>query len=620
MSNNLPRKFNACDTETTGLIVRKPEDVLSVCLVDKNGSTVYTKLDEEELDIVRAKAQTTYFAMHNAAFDLHVLENVLGIEVPFFLDTMVLSYLLMGPSEMQEHGLAACAKYVGRRKFEKPERFDQLSEYLIEYTIEDTEITYELVEFFRPIFEAEPEIFKEYFWNVELPYVRIISALQNAGMYVDKKAVADLRAEYTLAERAAYDQCQEIAGGFPGAIKKYKPQLLLHRRQHVTPSGKQILKNIYVGYDDSNGEMTYDHCTIEPFNPNSPDQVSKKLISLYGWKPDKFSDKTGKPSTGKQVLEELNYPLASVVREYKQYSKLVSTYLNKFMDVEERLYGSFLQCQTVTRRLSSSKPNLQNIPARGEKGADIRKCITAAPGKKLLVGDLDRIEVVMLAFYVECYTGVDKYSKIIKNREDFHQINSDTWGLTDLFGAAAGRSKAKNGIFCFIYGGGTVKFSETISVPTKTGKKILESMKDTSPELFELRDLLLQETEESGGRFYDHFGGPFFLPNITSKNNELYAEAARQSFNYRLQGTAGTVFKICQLDAWDDPWIRRHLLPINVVHDEAIYEVDEDLAEEGRERVQHYFNREDLMVSGDIMVPIFCEFHIGDNWYDAKGA
>lgn len=576
--------------------------------------------DKEKLEsaILKYQLQGYVFLFHNAAFDIAVLRSH-GHTTPVnslgdiqYIDSMVTAYCLR-PGET-EYSLASLAHFVNDEKLQVD--FDNISDDLLLQRCEtDTIITYKLWKYLSARL-TEDDV--DYLMNVEFPYIEVIIELNGTGMYVDKQALSSLKVEFDAELEQASHELNSLAYVRGEYIRFKHNKVAMGYKAKSKLGGKE--KPVFVSYGvDDDGKRVFECCEILPVNYNSGDQVADVMMKFEGWEPSAFSFKTAKPVVDSDTLTELATPISTSVLTCRKLSKLLSTYINPYLAyTEDRIYGQFRQTVTATRRLSSSKPNLQNIPVRSERGAKIRKLVTAPPGSTLVVGDLDRIEVVVLAYYLESILGASSLNDRVKiPGSDIHTLNSERWGVP--------RPHCKNGLFCWLYGGGVNRLSTTLKISLNEAKKIISAMEEDLPELFEFRDTIHSMSRSNSGLLFDMFGGRVWTPDITHKLSSFKSAAERQSVNYLIQGTAGVVFKILQIKASAVLWQLKQAHPdlsvrfVLAVHDEAVYEVNEEYADLVANAMTEVFTTNSLLTNGEVWSPVSATFHSGSNWLVAKG-
>lgn len=575
-------QYIAVDLETDGLEARydSAKEVWYGHLYGSGHDEGYRSIYDmyESMSEISKESETTWI-FHNAAFDVAVF-RVNGFDIRNYTDTMGIAYCLEPDSRKSLNELAW--SYLQERKYIKPS-FDKYTDELAEYCRQDTILTYNLFNILIKELAQDSEAL-HFYYEIELPYIDIIIEMQTNGVYVDTE---ELKQESVRVEKLTKD------------LRRQMRQIV--RRNPNKRSFK----------------------LIEGFNPNSGDQIASALINVYGWKPTEFTD-SGKPKVDKNVLKTLDYPLAKLLVEYSKWAKYQESFLIplKTRQVDSIVYGNFNQFKVRTGRLSSSKPNLQNIPSRDDRGATIRKMFIAPQGYDCVVGDLDRIELVVLAFYLEYCIGYSALADQIRNGIDVHSENAKRWhsvleSVEDFRNKH--RKPCKNGVFALIYGAGVTKFAQTISVNVDRAKDLIAS-DELLVAVDKLRKIIIKEAMNNDGIVHNFFGRRLSVPELLDYDNGIVSSGKRKIFNYIIQGTAGDIFKYLQLKAQDT--IYEEMLfakQIIVVHDEALYYIDSNWSSRGAEVLTECYSDKDLLQLDGVSLPISCEFNVGKNWYEAKG-
>jgi DNA polymerase-1 len=322
----------------------------------------------------------------------------------------------------------------------------------------------------------------------------------------------------------------------------------------------------------------------------------------------------GKPSTSVQALEALesDHPIIGNILRYRTLEKLRSTYLEplpKLVDSADRVHTHFNNLATATGRLSSSKPNLQNIPIRGEFGPRMRRCFIAQPGYKLVAADYSQIELRILAHMSEDPHLLDAFAK----NEDIH---ARTAAL--LFDKEPGeiemheRRKAKTINFGLLYGMGPQKLGKDLGLTLKEAKAFIDRYFSTLTRVREFYTAV-EETARAKGYVTTIAGRRRLLRDINSRNANLAQQARRMAINTVVQGSAADVIKKAMLAVDQDDLLSKMGSSILLqVHDELVLEVPADNAIPAGERVA------EIMSSVyDLAVPLTVDWGAGDNWSQA---
>ena len=400
--------------------------------------------------------------------------------------------------------------------------------------------------------------------DIEFPLCRVLADMENAGFLVDRNALADF-------------------GG------------MLQRAMDTTEQA------IYAEAG-------------ETFNINSPKQLGVILFDKLGL-PHGKKTKTGW-STNADVLEKLRYdsPLVENVLRYRQYAKLKSTYVDgilKVIDPDGRVRTSFQMTATATGRLSSTEPNLQNIPTRTELGSELRRMFTAPEGCVLVDADYSQIELRLLAHI----SGDKVMQESFRSGADFHAATA-----AKVFHVPEGevtpelRRRAKAVNFGMVYGISAFSLSRDLGVPVAEAKGYMERYFETYSTLRQyMTDIVAQA--EKDGYVETLFHRRRALPELKSSNFNLREFGKRVALNMPVQGTAADIMKLAMLRVHDRlhrEGLRARLLM--QVHDELIVECPE--AE--REQVARILT-EEMEHAATLSVPLTVDAHWGKNWLEAKG-
>jgi DNA polymerase-1 len=351
------------------------------------------------------------------------------------------------------------------------------------------------------------------------------------------------------------------------------------------------------------------------FNINSPKQLGDVLFNkMLLPKPMKYG-KGKVVSTAQDVLEELaeSHPIAALVIEHRQLQKLRGTYLDalpQLADSAGRIHTTFNQVGTATGRLSSTNPNLQNIPVRTAIGREIRAAFIAAPGNLLMSADYSQIELRLMAHFSQDPLLLDAY----RTGKDIHTLTAaEVFGLDadKLDKETRARAKAVN--FGIVYGISPFGLAAQLNIDQKTAKTYIETYFDRYAGVRHFIDATLDQVRrEQAVRTY--FGRIRPIPDIQSRNPNMRGFAERTAVNTPLQGTAADLIKLAMI-ALDRKITERNLRSRMTlqVHDELLFDVIPEEAEEMRQLVQH-----EMENVAQFSVPIVADVGLGDNWRDIK--
>lgn len=467
----------------------------------------------------------------NLKYDISVLANYGILARGIAFDTMIASHLVR-PDE-RRHGLEQIAKAVlgvGVTTYEevagKNGSFASVPiDRAAEYAAEDAEIVQRL---FEPLSRAlDSAGARRLFDEVEMPLIPVLSRMERAGIQVDKAVLAEQGAELRAELERVEAELAEMAGG--------------------------------------------------PFNPSSPKQVAEILFERLGL-PVIDRTKTG-PSTSARVLAELavHHALPGKLMVHRELKKLLTTYIDQLPKAvrEEtgRIHTSFHQAATATGRLSSSGPNLQNIPTRTEVGGRIRRAFVAPEGSSLVSADYSQIELRLLAHMSE----PGPLREAFANGADLHRLTaSHVFGVPEEAVTDAQRSMAKRINFGILYGISPYGLARDLGVPRADGKAFIDGFFDAYPKAKEAIDALVDRATERG---YAEtiLGRRRPLPNLGSRNVAQRNFDRRNAVNTPIQGSAADVIKLAMLrvdEAAESGRLRAKMLL--QIHDELLFEVPDE--------------------------------------------
>ncbi len=509
---------------------------------------------------------------HHLKFDNHILANY-GIALAGQrFDTMLESYVLN--SVTTRHDLdSAVEKYLGIRtihfedvcgKGAKQITFNQVDvDRAAEYAAEDADVTLQLHEALWPRLAALPRL-QALYETIEQPLVPVLYRMERSGVLVDRDLLKTQSGE--LAAR----------------------MLELQALAHIEAGGA--------------------------FNVDSPKQLQEILFGRLGI-PVSRKTPTGQPSTAEDVLEELAaaYPLPKLILEYRGIAKLKSTYTDKLpgqIDPQTgRIHTSYHQAVAATGRLSSSDPNLQNIPIRTPEGRRIRQAFVAPPGFSLVAADYSQIELRIMAHL----SGDASLLKAFAEDRDVHQATA-----AEVFGApleavtADQRRSAKAINFGLIYGMSAFGLARQLGIGRSEAQKYVDLYFDRYPGVKRYMDETKQQARDAG--FVETlFGRRLYLPEIQSRNQASRQYAERSAINAPMQGTAADIIKRAMITV--DAWLsesRAAARLIMQVHDELILEVADSEVDTVSDALRRH-----MSAAADLAVPLKVDVGVGHNWDEA---
>ncbi len=353
------------------------------------------------------------------------------------------------------------------------------------------------------------------------------------------------------------------------------------------------------------------------FNIRSAQQTGDILFNHLAL-PISGKTKGGQMSTSQDALEKLigKHPIIDLLLDYRKLEKLRSTYLEplpKLIDKDGRIHTSFNQMATATGRLSSSNPNLQNIPIRGELGQRVRSCFVAEEEHLLISADYSQIELRVLAHYSQEPTLLDAF----KNDEDIHRSTAallNNVALADV--TTEQRQAAKTINFGLLYGMGARKLAQDIKVSTKEAQTFIETYFDRFKGIKSFYDRTLVEANEKG-YVVTIAGRRRLLPDLSSTSRQAQALAERQAINTLIQGSAADIIKLAMLAVYNDEELKSYKADFLLqVHDELILSVPKENAEKAGERLAYLMSAVQTE-GGAFAVPLKVEYAAAQNWLQA---
>lgn len=508
----------------------------------------------------------------NLKYDRGVLQNY-GVELRgIAFDTMLESYILdsvAGRHDMDslsdrwlKHKTITFEEIAGKGKNQLT--FNQIAlEEAGRYAAEDADVTLQLHLKMWPKLEKEKGP-RHVFETIEMPLVPVLSRVERNGVKIDPAVLHRHSEELTLRLAELEQKAHEIAG--------------------------------------------------EPFNLSSTKQLQTILFEKQGIKPLKKTP-GGAPSTSEEVLEELalDYPLPKVILQYRGLAKLKSTYTDKLPLMINpktgRVHTSYHQAVTATGRLSSTDPNLQNIPVRNEEGRRIRQAFIAPEDYVIVSADYSQIELRIMA-----HLSRDKgLLTAFADGLDIHRATAaEVFGLPLESVSGEQRRSAKAINFGLIYGMSAFGLSRQLNIPRKESQKYMDLYFERYPGVREYMERTRLQAKEQG--YVETLDGRrLFLPDIKSSNAARRAGAERAAINAPMQGTAADIIKraMIAVDAWLEKEQPRVKL-IMQVHDELVFEVHKDDVAAVSEKIHELMEN-----SMKLDVPLLVEVGSGENWDQA---
>lgn len=439
-------------------------------------------------------------------------------------------------------------------------------------------------------------------------------ALEQAGIYAAEEADLTLRLHETLQEKLANTpSLQPVLNDIEMPLM---PVLARIERQGAFVDAN-LLGNQSVELGNKMTELEREAFAIagEEFNLGSPKQLGVILYEKLGM-PIISKTATGQPSTAEAVLAELaeqEFPLPKVLMQYRSMSKLKSTYTDRLPEQINprtgRVHTSYHQAVAVTGRLSSSDPNLQNIPIRTAEGRRIRQAFVAPKGYKLLAADYSQIELRIMAHLAKD----EGLLHAFRNDLDVHRATAgEVFGVELAEVTHDMRRSAKAINFGLIYGMSAFGLAKQIGVDRKQSQAYVDRYFARYPGVLEYMERTRTQAAEQG-YVETIFGRRLYLPDINAKNQALRKGAERMAINAPMQGTAADIIKRAMVAV--NGWLESSGLDARVilqVHDELVLEVREDLVEQISKDIRVHMSG-----AANLDVPLLVEVGVGNNWDEA---
>jgi DNA polymerase-1 len=569
------------DTETTSVDSHTAE-LVGIAFSWEQGKAFYVPISE---DRATAQQQVNQFKAvlesdkhlkigHNIKYDINVLKNYnVRVSGPLF-DTMVAHYILESDNNRRSMDVLAetCLGYkpqsitelIGKKGKNQKSMRDVPVEEVVEYAGEDADITWQLYQYLKP--KVEEGKSKELFYNLEMPLIEVLSDMEMEGIRLDAAQL----------DQYAIDLGEEI---------------------------KSIEQKIY----ESAGME---------FKISSPKQVGEVLFDRLKVTDKPKKTKTGQYATNEEALQSLagKHPIINEILEYREVVKLRNTYVKPLPELINeqtgRIHTSFNQVVAATGRLSSDKPNLQNIPIRTERGRKIREAfVPRSEEYTLLSADYSQIELRIIAALSEDEGMLEAFRKGI----DIHSTTaSKVYGVSLDEVTREMRSNAKTVNFGIIYGISAFGLSQRINISRKEAKEIIDNYFDQFPSIKAYMDESIATAKEQG-YVETVLGRRRYLRDINSANSVVRGFAERNAINSPIQGSAADLIKKAMILVYEELIAKKLKSKLVLqVHDELIVDVHNSEKEEVSELVQRNMSN-----AFDLGVPLEVEYSYGANWLEA---
>ena len=572
------KKLVCIDFETTGLDTLTDE-IIGISFAIKSKEAFYldlsgrTNIDKEackKLVFDTLAKEDIKIIGHNLKYEYKMMRAIDKKMGNMYFDTMVAAYLInpsRGRYNMDDLALSYLSyntiKYSDITDNAKKTLLDVELKDVVEYACEDADITFRFYEYFAPLLNTYN--LEDLFFNVEMPLISVLADMEFDGVYISTEKMKSLSEEYA------------------SLLEKTKEKIYAEAR--------------------------------EEFNLQSPKQLEYILFEKLKINSTKKT-KTGAHSTDEEVLKDLarsGVKIAEYMLTYRKYSKLKNTYLDVFPTLvhkkTNRIHAFFNQTVTATGRLSSSDPNLQNIPARGDEGKDIRNTFIAEKGNVLIAADYSQIELRLLAHFSNDPVLVEAF----KNNDDIHRKTAmKIYSVSKEHVTPSMRNTAKIINFSIIYGKTAFGLSKELNISRKEADDFIKSYFSTYSQVKPFCEKVIEDVKAKGyvrtmlGRIRD------LSKTINSSNAVVRNEAERMALNTLIQGSAADMIKVAMIAIHKE--FKNHFKTAKIVmqvHDELVVEVSEKESDKAMTIMKEIMEH-----SVKTNVPITVDIHKGLSWGD----
>ena len=564
------------DTETSGLNPRE-SSIIGLAFCFKKGEAYYCSISENPntLNIYQSFFEDSSILKiaHNLKFDAAVLKsNKVNVVGPFF-DTMIAHYLLKPD---QRHGMDVLANnylsykpisietLIGKKGKNQKSMLEIPADIIKDYAAEDADITFQLYQVFEPAIKKEK--LESLFYDIEIPLSIVLMEMENEGICLDTKSLSDF-------------------------------SIMLEE------SIKNLKSTIY-GFSEVD------------FNIDSPKQLGDILFNHLALDEKAKKTKTGQYKTDEQTLLKLasKHQIVKEILEYRQQKKLQSTYVDalpKLISAQtNRLHTTFMQTVAATGRLSSTNPNIQNIPIKTEMGKEIRKAfISRNKDYSILAADYSQIELRIIAALSGDKSMIDAF----KNNIDIHSSTAAKVFKVDFKDVTQDmRRKAKMVNFGIIYGITAFGLSQRLGIKRGEAKEIIDNYFEQFPDIKTYMDSMVDFARENG--YVETIKNrKRHLKDINSRNAPIRGFAERNAINAPIQGSAADIIKIAMINIRKEMQLRNLKSKLLLqVHDELVF----DLFNEEKDVMLELVEK-NMSGAVNLKVPLNVEMGIADNWLDA---
>ena len=554
-------------------------DELTTKQLDRNMVLTRLKPILENPNIGKIGQHLKYDAHILSFYDIDLLGSIHAKPNNWAMDTMLASYVINAAAT--RHGMDDLARHYLQTQtisFEdvagkgaKQVSFDQVAiDLASDYACEDADITYQLFELFSEKLAADENNAK-LLHELEIPTAEILCQMEANGILIKRPFLNELSKRFDEEIVALEKRAYEVAG--------------------------------------------------EEFNLGSPKQLGEMLFEKLGV-PGGKKTKSGQYSTGEAVLSKIDHPLVEIVLEYRGLSKLKSTYtdaLDNVADSEtDRVHTSYHQALTSTGRLSSTDPNLQNIPIRTATGRLIRQAFIAPEGRVILAADYSQIELRLMAHF----SGDENLTRAFNEGLDIHTATAaEVLGKAVEAVSATERRNAKAINFGLLYGMSAFGLAKQLQMSRGEAQDYIDMYFERYPSV---KDYMINTRASAYEKGYVEtiLGRKLYTPDINHSNRMVKQGAERAAINAPLQGSAADLIKLAMI-AVDKVLPKEHAKMLLQVHDELVFEVDSDKVDNIRQLITDAM--QDVLITTavakgwnvDFAVPLLVETDIGSNWDEA---
>ncbi|KEO73647.1 DNA polymerase I [Anditalea andensis] len=568
------------DTETTSVNANAAELVgLSFSYIEREGFYVPIPSDQKEAKTILSNFTELFLNEkiskigQNIKYDLLVLKNY-GLEVRGALyDTMIAHYLIDPEGRHSMDWLSelylnykpvSIVSLIGKKGKGQGNMRDLAPEAISDYAAEDADITLQLKKALDP--ELKSNQLEKLFCDVEVPLIPVLAAMEFEGVRIDTKSLAELSIELENESKLIEERVYAIAG--------------------------------------------------EKFNLSSPKQLGEILFTKLNLDPKAKKTKTGQYATGEEVLSKmaLEHEIARVILEYRQLIKLKSTYVDALpLLINEktgRIHTSYNQAVTATGRLSSTNPNLQNIPIRTERGREIRKAfVPRDENYVILAADYSQIELRIMASFAKDESMIEAF----RLGRDIHATTAAKIFKVDLDEVTSDmRRKAKTANFGIIYGISAFGLSQRLNIPRGEASDIIKAYFEEFPAVKNYMDSCVENARKH--EYVETIlGRRRYLRDINSRNATMRSFAERNAINAPIQGSAADMIKVAMVEI--HKWMQSQKLKSKMllqVHDELVFDAHKDEVELLKKHIPEIMSN-----AVKVEVPLEVEVGVGKDWLEA---